>query len=99
MAALEGRVALVTGAASGIGLAIARELAAEGMRVTLADMDAERGRAQAARIPGARFVVADLTDGAVCGRLVSETIAADGALDVLVNNAGIQHVAPIQEFP
>jgi 3-hydroxybutyrate dehydrogenase len=99
MAALEGRVALVTGAASGIGLAIARVLAAEGARVTLADVDVERGRDEVAQIAGARFVVADMTDPAACRRLVSDTIVTAGSLDVLVNNAGIQLVAPIQDFP
>ena len=99
MAALEGKGALVTGAAGGIGLAIARGLAAEGARVTLADVDVERGRDEAAQIAGARFVVADMTDPEACRRLVSDTIATAGSLDVLVNNAGIQHVAPIQDFP
>ncbi len=99
MAALEGKVALVTGAASGIGLAIARRLAAEGARVTLADVDVERGQYEAERIAGARFIVADMTDPEACRRLVSDTIAAAGSLDVLVNNAGIQLVAPIQDFP
>ena len=54
MAGLEGRVALVTGAASGIGLAIARDFARQGMRVTLSDIDIERGRTVAAELPMAR---------------------------------------------
>jgi len=99
MSALEGKVALVTGAASGIGLAIAQALAAEGARVTLADLDAERGQAEASRLAGARFVSADLTQSSGCRQLVEDTIATSGALDILVNNAGVQHVAPITEFP
>lgn len=99
MSALEGKVALVTGAASGIGLAIAQALAAEGARVTLADLDAERGQAEASRLAGARFVAADLTQSSGCRQLVEDTIATSGALDILVNNAGVQHVAPITEFP
>lgn len=98
MSALEGKVALVTGAASGIGLAIAQALAAEGARVTLADLDAERGQAEASRLAGARFAAADLTEPLGCRRLVEDTIAAAGKLDILVNNAGIQHVSPITDF-
>jgi 3-hydroxybutyrate dehydrogenase len=99
MAALEGKVALVTGAAGGIGLAIAQALAAEGARVTLADVDVEHGRAEAAKLAGARFAAADLTQAEGCHQLIEETIAMSGSLDILVNNAGIQHVAPITEFP
>ncbi len=99
MSTLEGKVALVTGAASGIGLAIAQALAAEGARVTLADLDVERGQAEAAKLAGARFVAADLTQPGASRQLVEGTISASGSLDILVNNAGVQHVAPITEFP
>ncbi len=99
MAGLEGRVALVTGAASGIGLAIARDFAQHGMHVTLSDIDAERGRAVAAELPNARFQLADMAKGEDIQRLVADTLAAEGRIDVLINNAGIQHVAPITEFP
>jgi 3-hydroxybutyrate dehydrogenase len=99
MATLDGKAALVTGAASGIGLAIAQALAAGGARVTLADMDAEHGQAEAAKLPNARFVAADLTQPGACRQLVEGTIAASGTLDILVNNAGVQFVAPITEFP
>lgn len=99
MSTLEGKAALVTGAASGIGLAIAQALAAEGARVTLADLDVERGQAEAAKLAGARFVAADLTQPGASRQLVEGTISASGSLDILVNNAGVQHVAPITEFP
>ncbi|MGZ3679653.1 MAG: 3-hydroxybutyrate dehydrogenase [Ktedonobacterales bacterium] len=99
MAGLEGRVALVTGAASGIGLGAAQALAAAGAAVTLVDLDVARGQAEASRIAGARFVAADLTNPESARHAVTETIAATGHLDILVNNAGIQHVAPIEEFP
>ena len=99
MAHLEGKVALVTGAAGGIGLATAQALAQAGALVTLADIDAERGQAEADRITGARFVAVDLSQPASAAHAVEDTIAARGKLDILVNNAGVQHVAPITEFP
>jgi 3-hydroxybutyrate dehydrogenase len=99
MAGLEGRVALVTGAASGIGLAVARDFAQHGVRVTLTDIDVERGRAAASELPGARFLAADMAKADDLQQLVSQILAQDGHIDILVNNAGIQHVAPIQEFP
>src|SRR5712691_1223089 len=99
MAGIEGKVAIVTGAASGIGLAIARDFASHGIRVTLSDIDTERGRAAASELAGGRFQVADMSNGDDIQRLVADTIAAEGQIDILVNNAGIQYVAPIQEFP
>lgn len=99
MTDLTGKIALVTGAASGIGLAIARDLAKNGAHVTLADINAERGWAVATELPGARFQQADMTRSDDISRLVEETLAASGKIDILVNNAGIQHVAPIHEFP
>ena len=99
MVQLEGKVAIVTGAASGIGLAVAHDLARRGVRVTVSDIDVEGGRAAAAAIPGARFQAADMANSEHVQRLVTETIAAEGQVDILVNNAGIQYVAPIVEFP
>ncbi|TMD99884.1 MAG: 3-hydroxybutyrate dehydrogenase [Chloroflexi bacterium] len=99
MTSLEGKIALVTGAASGIGLAIARDFAQQGIRVTCCDIDVEQGQAIAAELPGARFQKADMTNGEDLQQLVAQTTAAEGQIDILVNNAGIQHVAPITEFP
>ncbi|MBE3561223.1 MAG: 3-hydroxybutyrate dehydrogenase [Ktedonobacteraceae bacterium] len=99
MSELEGKVALVTGAASGIGLAIARDLARHGVRVTLTDIDVERGSAAAADLAGARFQRADMARSEDLQRLIADTVAAQGNIDILVNNAGIQYVAPIVEFP
>ena len=99
MEELRGKVALVTGAASGIGLAIARDLAQHDVRVTLADIDVERGQAAASNIQNARFQVADMTSDEAIQSLIEKTISEEGYVDILVNNAGIQHVAPITEFP
>jgi 3-hydroxybutyrate dehydrogenase len=99
MSSLEGKVAIVTGAASGIGLAVARDFASQGIKVTVSDIDIERGQAVAAELPGARFQAADMTNPADVHALASGTIEAEGRVDILVNNAGIQYVAPIVEFP
>ncbi len=99
MAGLAGKVAIVTGAASGIGLAIARDFAQHGIRVTMSDIDAERGNAAASELAGARFRSADMANADDIARLVADTLAAEGQIDILVNNAGIQYVAPITEFP
>ena len=99
MTGLEGRIALVTGAASGIGLAIVRDFVRHGIRVTLSDIDVERGRAVAGELPGVRFQAADMTNGDDLQQLVAQTLDREGRIDILVNNAGIQHVAPIPEFP
>ena len=99
MVTIAGKVALVTGAAGGIGLAIARDLAARGVRVTVADNDVAAGQAVAAQLPQTRFQAADLADARQCAALVRDTVAAEGRIDILVNNAGLQHVAPLTEFP
>lgn len=99
MSSLSGKVAIVTGAASGIGLAVAQDLAAQGMRVTLSDVDVERGKVAAAELAGARFQAADMTSPEDVRTLVAATQQAEGPVDILVNNAGIQHVASIVEFP
>ena len=92
------KVAIVTGAASGIGLACAERLAADGMKVVLADVNEKSGAEHARRL-GGRFVAADLTKREGCRGLVESALAAHGTVHVLVNNAGYQHVAPIEDFP
>ncbi|MFO7544612.1 MAG: 3-hydroxybutyrate dehydrogenase [Trueperaceae bacterium] len=93
-----GAVALVTGAASGIGRACAEALAAAGYRVTLTDVEEEQGTAVAEAV-GGTFVAADLASKAGCRAAVDGALAAHGALDVLVCNAGFQHIDPLPEFP
>ncbi|MEU7878758.1 3-hydroxybutyrate dehydrogenase [Microbispora bryophytorum] len=98
---LEGRTALVTGAGSGIGRACARRLAAEGAHVVVADVNAEAAGRVAAEIGGTPVAV-DLSDPDFLvtwrGRLPSSPDTRLQA-DIVVNNAGFQHVAPIEEFP
>lgn len=95
---LKDKIAIVTGAASGIGLACAERLAAEGAKVVLADVNERSGTEHARRIGGS-FIAADLTQRDGCKRLVDATLAAHGTVHVLVNNAGYQHVSPIEDFP
>lgn len=86
------RIALVTGAASGIGKAIAQRLAAEGAVVAIADLDLEKARAAAAEIGGtdvAVGVAVDVSDEGAVQQAVDETLLAFGGLDIVVNNAGL----------
>ena len=93
-----GRVAIVTGAASGIGRAIAEAFAQEGIEVIVADLDSDQGQC-VADTTGGHFVMANLAVKDDCRRLVNETIARFGSVDILVNNAGMQHVDSIEMFP
>ncbi|MBI5948154.1 MAG: SDR family oxidoreductase [Chloroflexi bacterium] len=92
---VSGKVAIVTGAASGLGAADARRLAEEGARVILTDINEEAGRAIAATI-GGRFVRQDVSDEASWPRLIESVMNDYGHLDVLVNNAGIAIVEDIE---
>jgi 3-hydroxybutyrate dehydrogenase len=100
---LDGRVAFVTGATGAIGLQIAADLARQGARVALSDLDpAALGRAVAglaAQGPGAMAAPCDVTDEAALNAAIDGVVAAWGRLDILVNNAGFQHVAPLESFP
>lgn len=92
---LQGKRALITGSTSGIGLAIARALRAEGAEVVLSGLGEPGAIAALCEELGARHASGDLSrrDG------VEAVMAEAGAIDILVNNAGMQHVAPIEEFP
>jgi 3-hydroxybutyrate dehydrogenase len=89
---LTGRTAIVTGGASGIGRACAQRLAAAGATVTVVDLDADAA-ARVADDIGGQAVQADLSNPMALDRL------ADLVADIVVNNAGFQHVSPIHEFP
>jgi 3-hydroxybutyrate dehydrogenase len=103
--ALAGRVSLVTGSTSGIGLGIARALAAVGSEIVLNGFGTPENIAEAQAQIAAEFNVrvlhlpADMSRPASIREMIETTLASFGRLDVLVNNAGIQHVAPLQEFP
>ncbi|WCL55344.1 3-hydroxybutyrate dehydrogenase [Gimibacter soli] len=105
MKPLSGKVALITGSTSGIGLGIARGLAEAGASVVLngfgdpAEIERIKAAIKADFGVEAGFIGADLMKGEEATRLVTEAEAAFGAVDILVNNAGIQHVAAIDEFP
>ncbi|GHD56262.1 3-hydroxybutyrate dehydrogenase [Jeongeupia chitinilytica] len=102
---LKGKVALVTGSTSGIGLGIAHALAREGATVVLNGLgkadEIEATRAQLAADTGAEigFIGADLSRADAVAELIAKIEAEHGRLDILVNNAGVQHVSPIEDFP
>jgi len=102
---LKGKSALVTGSTSGIGLAIARALAAQGANVTIngfGDAAAiEKERSSIEKVFGVKAIYsgADMTKPDEIAAMVKTSEKTFGSVDVLVNNAGIQHVAPIEEFP
>ncbi|GLK70723.1 3-hydroxybutyrate dehydrogenase [Ancylobacter dichloromethanicus] len=102
---LKGKNAVITGSTSGIGLAIARALAAEGVNVTLngfgdaAAIEQERSDIETSFGVAALYSDADLTKGSECAGLIALADEKLGSVDILVNNAGVQHVAPVEEFP
>lgn len=102
---IAGKIAVVTGSNSGIGLGVARELAKRGVKVALNSFtDREEDHALAAKVAEecgseAVYIQADMSDGAQCRALVEKTSERFGGVDILVNNAGIQHVEKIEDFP
>jgi len=102
---LKGKTALITGSTSGIGLGYARALAAEGANVTIngfgdaAAVEKERVSIEKDFGVKAAYSPADMTKPAEIAGMVQTAEKTYGALDILINNAGIQYVAPIEEFP
>jgi 3-hydroxybutyrate dehydrogenase len=102
---LEGRVSVVTGSTSGIGLGIARALAAAGSTIVLngfgrpEDIAETQARLVSEFGVNVRYSPADMSKAEPIAELIAMTLDGFGRLDVLVNNAGIQHVAPLEEFP
>jgi 3-oxoacyl-[acyl-carrier protein] reductase len=98
MRGLQGRVALVTGAGAGIGAAVARRLADEGMNVAVVDRDAEAAEAIAASLTGAIGLGADVADADAVRAAVDTAATEFGALHVIVNNAGIIRPAMLHKM-
>jgi len=102
---LKGKVALVTGSTSGIGLAVARTFAEQGANVVIngfgdaAAIEKERAGIESDFGVKAIYSPADMSKGAEIAAMVADAEAALGAVDILVNNAGIQFVSPIEDFP
>ena len=102
---LKGRIAVVTGSTSGIGLGIARALAAAGCDIMMngfgdpSEIEQQRRGLETEFGVTALFNGADLSNGEQCADLIQEAGKRFGKLDILVNNAGIQHVCPIESFP
>ena len=102
---LKGKTALVTGSTSGIGLGIATRLAAERANIVLngfgerAQIERISSRLQSAHRVTVTYDAADMTEPEAIAAMLGRAVAHFGSVDVLVNNAGIQHVAPVEEFP
>ncbi|PCI26500.1 MAG: D-beta-hydroxybutyrate dehydrogenase [SAR324 cluster bacterium] len=95
---MDAKVAIVTGGASGIGKAIAQQLAQNKIQVIIADLNEEQG-VKVAKDMGATFIQTDLSQQIACKNLIEKTIYQFGAVDILVNNAGFQYISSIEKFP
>ena len=99
---LDGKVAIVTGAASGIGYAIAKRYVEAGGRVVIADIKMDQAEKAARQLGGPETIIAiemDVTSEEAVNAGVAKTVSTFGTVDVLVSNAGVQIVHPLHEFP
>lgn len=95
---LQGQVALITGASSGIGLAAAEALSAAGVKLVLTGRREDRLAAHQARLPESVVKAGDITDPALAGDLIELALTTHGRLDIVLNNAGLNHNAAIEEI-
>lgn len=98
MGKMDGRVAVITGGASGLGAEDARALAREGAKVVITDVQDELGAKVAAEIPGCIYLRYDVRDEARWNEVIAETIRQFGRLDTLVNNAGLVRFASVEDM-
>lgn len=95
---LQGKTAVITGGASGIGAATAQLFAKEGAKLVLVDLNEEKGQAFASELPDALFVKADITDEAQVQNVYAQATEKYGQIDIVFNNAGIGKVTPTHEL-
>ena len=100
---MKGKVAIVTGAASGIGFAIAKSFGVAGARVVLADVSPDAGEAAVGKLremgAAVKFIPTDISKSEDVRRLMEFAFENFGRIDILINNAGLQHIAPVVDFP
>lgn len=100
---VQDRVVFITGAASGIGKELAHAFAGEGARIAICDLNGEAAEQEAASLRNQGFsaigIGCNVTDEKALNQGIDETVAKFGRLDILINNAGLQYVSPIEDYP
>ena len=96
---LSGKVAIVTGAGSGIGKGIAKKFSENSAKVIIAEFNEESGLKAQEEIKNSYFIKTDVSDEKSVKNMVEETIKKFGRIDILVNNAGLQYIAKVEDFP
>ena len=96
---LENKVAIITGAGSGIGKGIAKKFSENGANVIIADLNEDAGKAAEKEIKNSFFIKTDVADENSVKNMVKKTIDKFGKIDILVNNAGLQYIAKVEDFP